>query len=164
MLSKSLSILFAGLLFIFISCRNNANKKEVVSTEVSSGTGAQPAATTLYPDGTTDNEAKLKNKKWKLYFINGKEPAPNKVSLVFNDSTFGGMGVCNSYGGKIKYSSNAGLHFSQLSSTEMACEGLEFEQRYFQFLQKVQTYRLHSDTLLLYDKSGMLPAMFVNIH
>ncbi|MFN8155533.1 MAG: META domain-containing protein [Bacteroidia bacterium] len=112
----------------------------------------------------TDNGVRLKNKKWQLFIVNGKEPAPYPVTLVFKDSTFGGMGVCNSYGGKVKYIDYTDLRLFQLSSTEMACEGLQFEQQYFKMLQKVKDYMLLNDTLRLYDGTGMYPAMFVNVH
>lgn len=74
------------------------------------------------------------------------------------------MGVCNSYGGKVKYIDYTDLRLFQLSSTEMACEGLQFEQQYFKMLQKVKDYMLLNDTLRLYDGTGMYPAMFVNVH
>lgn len=164
MASIKTSLLLLGLLLMVAGCRNHTKTKTSAPAEAVSESGATAVEKEKHPIDLVDKGQRLKNKKWQLFIMNGNEKSPYSITLVFKDSTFGGMGVCNSYGGKVKYVDFSSVKMSQLSSTEMACEGLEYEQRFFQFLQKVKTYMVLNDTLSLYDERGMNPAMLFNVH
>jgi heat shock protein HslJ len=91
----------------------------------------------------------IKERKWFCVELNGKAPEVSRMFITFSDSSFGGRGACNSYGGQVKYNAPAGIRLLNIVSTEMACAGLGTEQEFFLALQSVDQFRLDGDTLTL---------------
>lgn len=91
----------------------------------------------------------FKERKWSCVELNGSTPTVLRMYIVFSDSSFGGRGACNSYGGQVKYNAPAGIRLLNIVSTEMACASLGTEQEFFLALQSVDQFRLDGDTLTL---------------
>lgn len=81
--------------------------------------------------------------------LNGSTPAVDHMFIVFYDTTFGGRGACNSFGGAATWLPPSGIRLRNIISTEMACEGLPAEQAFFAALQSADQYRLSGDSLTL---------------
>lgn len=111
----------------------------------------------------TDRQ-RLSDRKWKLIKMGHNEPMPYDISITFSDSSFGGKAVCNSYGGKLEFRKLSTIKLTGLFSTEMACEGLETEQQFFNTLQHVQYFSIIGDTLWLSRPEPIPPLVFINVH
>jgi heat shock protein HslJ len=105
----------------------------------------------------------LKNSVWVLKQINGKPALESPIAtLVFDESSLGGNGSCNSFGGDYKQD-GANLTIGPLFSTLMACleEGImEQESDYLAALQAANRFRMEAGQLLLLDKSGAVLLVF----
>lgn len=115
-------------------------------------------------------EEGIQNKYWKLIELNGR---PVKVSDKFRrephfilraDSTINGHGGCNGFGGNYQLEGMNGVRFSQLMSTLMACEGVEFEPEYFRMFEEIDNYTLKSDTLSLNKGKRAPSARFISVY
>ena len=113
--------------------------------------------------GTTDNNA-LTGTEWVMFEMDGVkyEPASGKsVTIIFDgkEKNVGGKAPCNTYGGPYTKTSNK-LSFGGLFSTEMACDELISEQKYFKLLQSVFAYQISGDKLYFLDSGGMVILRF----
>lgn len=114
-----------------------------------------------------DNEIKAKivsykkelQGEWKIVSMRRqqKEELENLsgVSILFTaDSSFNGKAPCNRIGG-VYTLKGAGIIFSKIFSTKMACDKLEQESAMLRLLQEtVSTFTVTSDKLLLRDGSA----------
>jgi heat shock protein HslJ len=90
---------------------------------------------------------------WTLTELDGKAlpstltPAPD---LTFTNGKAGGFAGCNRYGGSYR-STPGSLRFSELISTQMACQQtpMELEGRFLEALQRTTAYRLNGQILEL---------------
>lgn len=77
-----------------------------------------------------------------------------EVTIEFSrESSFGGTGPCNVYGGEFQLHGTSGMTISSLRSTLMACALNilnEWEARYFNALQDVRTYHFTETELKLF--------------
>jgi heat shock protein HslJ len=107
------------------------------------------------PDNTT-----LTGTEWVMFEMDGVkyEPASGKsVTMKFDgkEKNVGGKAPCNTYGGPYTKTSNK-LSFGGLFSTEMACDELATEQKYFKLLETVFAYQISGDKLYFFDSGGMV--------
>lgn len=112
----------------------------------------------------------INNKYWKLIELNGR---PIKVSDQFRrephfilraDSTVNGHGGCNGFGGNYRMEGMNGIRFSQLMSTLIACDGVEFEPEYLRMFEEIDNYSLKNDTLSLNKAKRAPSARFVSVY
>lgn len=99
----------------------------------------------------------IKNTKWMLESLNGVAVDPmyltsgNAISLNFADSSkMNGKAPCNSYFSAYTVSGQ-NISFGAIGATRMACDNLDMEQRYFEFLGGVTRYSISNNTLTLYS-------------
>jgi heat shock protein HslJ len=120
---------------------------------------------------TNTTKEEITNRYWKLTALNGEPvvPVPNggrepHMRLNPADQRVSGNGGCNSFGGKFSLQENNGISFSQVFSTQMACDNLATEAAFFKALNAANEYRVLNDTLWLKKKgdSGEL-AKFVSV-
>ena len=117
------------------------------------GCAAQPATgQAAGGEGTTSMDA-LAGKTWTLVQFDDKSPAPAEraITAVFKDGKVTGSGGCNRYSATVISPSPGALKVGAISATKMACAGPagSNEQRYFQALEKVETYALEEGRLVL---------------
>ncbi|MCU0512189.1 MAG: META domain-containing protein [Anaerolineae bacterium] len=95
---------------------------------------------------------------WQLVRLGGQPLiADTSITLSFGaQNSAGGTGSCNSYGSTVTRSGSAGIAFSDLFSTMMACapDIMEQEAAYFAALQAATGYRLVGGQLILTDSTG----------
>ncbi len=107
-----------------------------------------------YAKGTCPQDAmiKLEGTIWRLStFAISPEPiqVPDDVTITaeFKTAKVGGKGGCNQYGGDYIMDGNT-LKISALFSTKMFCEKtMNWEIRYFQQLEKSQSYSTNGESL-----------------
>lgn len=107
--------------------------------------------------------AALDGTNWTLESINGAQPlASTTVTLTFDSGTVGGSGGCNSYGGGFTATVDT-LLFSNLSSTEMACETaiMAQEAAFFVALGSEVTYQRSDASLGLTSQANGQVLVFV---
>lgn len=94
----------------------------------------------------------LNGTEWTLISLDGNKPVKNtRITLSFSDGWAGGRAGCNGYGGG--YADAGIITFSEISYTEMFCEGPEGimrqEEQYLDVLFRVNTYTFEEDRLTL---------------
>lgn len=107
--------------------------------------------------------AALDGTNWTLESISGAQPlASTTITLTFDGGTVGGSGGCNSYGGKFT-ATDTELAFSNLSSTEMACETaiMAQEASFFAALGSEVTYQRSDTSLGLTNRVNSQVLVFV---
>lgn len=103
----------------------------------------------------------LYEKKWLLKNIHIKEEVRQvntKAFIRFDEEkkSAGGNGSCNSFGGSVTVHENT-IHFGNLISTKMYCEGVqEIENLFFDRLGKVNQYSINDKNLRLYHDKELL--------
>ncbi|HMU46598.1 MAG TPA: META domain-containing protein [Chitinophagaceae bacterium] len=105
--------------------------------------------------------ASLYEKKWLLKTIRINEEVRQvntKAFIRFEEEkkSAGGNGSCNSFGGSVTVHENT-IHFGNLISTKMYCEGAqEIENLFFYQLGKANQYSLDEKNLRLYHDKELL--------
>lgn len=95
--------------------------------------------------------------QWQLVAMGGT-PLPEQVviTLLFaDDAQASGMGGCNGYGATYTVDGSA-LQLTDIVSTLMACDLLDYEVAYFAALQTVTEYELSDGELVLTSADGEL--------
>lgn len=108
---------------------------------------------------------------WQLIEINGQNISGIKLMkepylrLVTDDNRAEVNGGCNGMGGAFTLNEdNFRLRFSQMMSTQMACENMEIEEQLREILGKVDSYAVANDTLQLF-RARMAPlAKYVAVY
>lgn len=109
----------------------------------------------------------LVNTKWTLSLWADAESGvePNNIELVeieearinisFNESEVFGNLIVNSYGASYSVSNNSSIIFGDISSTLMGSseEAMEIEGRYFNYLNRIKSFEIKNDTLILKDEN-----------
>jgi heat shock protein HslJ len=86
---------------------------------------------------------------WRLIALNGQSPAPVVVTLAFPaPGQLAGQGPCNRYSGAYA-GDGAAFRPGALASTEMACDALALEGRYFAALARVDRREQAGDRMVL---------------
>jgi heat shock protein HslJ len=95
----------------------------------------------------------LPGTEWVLVRLHGAPPLPMPpVTLAFTDSTYGGYGGCNWFGGRYVAGADTLRTVGEISSTLRGCAGPigDQEQRYVNTLRDVRGFRHAADTLRLH--------------
>lgn len=113
---------------------------------------------------SADDKSPLMGTEWLLFELDGEMfvPASGKnVTLRLDSEKKGvnGKAPCNIYGGSYTKKSNK-LSFSELYSTEMACDELDKETIFIKQMQKAYAYQISADKLYLFDSTGMVILRF----
>ena len=97
---------------------------------------------------------KLQKTEWVGTRINGDAVKGNAPTLTIEQDRAYGSSGCNRYIGKAILGDNNSLQFGPAASTRMACPGDtdHKELRYFNALERVTSYHLNQDNLILLDK------------
>ncbi len=103
----------------------------------------------------------LKGTAWVLAEINGQPVLENSLpTLVFDETSLGGNGSCNRFGGDYTQDGDK-LSVSALFSTMMYCEGVsDQEQAYLAALQAAASFRIDGGRLIILDASGASTLVF----
>jgi len=118
-----------------------------------------------------DFDKEIREKYWKLFELYGKPIVPGKNQtkeahfiLKNMDLRISGHGGCNAFGGTYELQDGNRIHFSQMISTQMFCEDVDYESGFLNVLQNTDNYTIHGDTLCL-NKARMAPlARFVAVY
>lgn len=101
--------------------------------------------------------AKLKDVKWELETLNGEKvnlaDPENKMFIQFDvaEKRVNGRAACNRFFGNFELD-DLKLKFSPMGATRMACPDLQQETRFFQMLEKVDSFNLKDNTLSFLSK------------
>ena len=109
----------------------------------------------------TSNDDVITEKYGKLVELNGHPvtPGPNDtyITLKRDGQRVIGSGGCNRLAGTYTLGAMNRVRFSQIVSTEMACmEGMETETQFLDMLNRVDSYDIKGDKLVL-NKARMAP-------
>ena len=120
---------FIALLLIFNACKTH---------KISQGQGT--------------SELGLENTKWKLVKLDGetiKTPKGAKdIYIYLNNKKLEGFAGCNGIGGEYTINEN-NLKFTGLLGTKMACPKLNIENKFFQALERTESYSIKENLLSL---------------
>ena len=77
------------------------------------------------------------------------------INISFNETEVFGNSIVNSYSASYSVSNNTSIIFGDISSTLMGSseEAMEIEGRYFNFLNRVKSFEIKNDTLILKDEN-----------
>lgn len=150
------NLLITALLFIGLSC-NSA--KSVSENDVKKETASSLAENTL------------ENTQWKLIEVMGKPIKDYGKQMkdpvfVFEsaESRFHGNAGCNGMGGTYKLLEGNRIEFSQVFSTQMACENMELENIVSRMIPTLDNYVINDAGELVITKARMAPVLrFVKI-
>lgn len=100
----------------------------------------------------------LENTYWTLTALKEgnrlvSQPEGSTTTLVFSSEELSGQGVCNSYFADIEAEGTT-LTLEGIGSTEMACEGLDFENIYFRTLGEARSYSVLKNKLIIFSENG----------
>lgn len=70
-----------------------------------------------------------------------------------------GRGTCNDFSGKLKLNI-ASIAITELTSTKMMCDAMDFETAYFSLLPQMTSYKLDTKTLTLTASDGVKTILF----
>src|SRR5699024_940154 len=105
---------------------------------------------------------------WKLVSLQGKEvsmPEDQReahIKLMNKEGKVTGSGGCNVLNGSFELGDGNSISFSKVATTMMSCPDMETEQQFLKVLEKVNSYQVEGDTLLLNDSNGETLAKFVS--
>jgi uncharacterized lipoprotein NlpE involved in copper resistance len=109
------------------------------------------------------DEASLLDVRWKLTELMGQplthSDTENQVvymTLITEDNKVQGFGGCNNFLGSYKFQEGDRLTFSQIVSTQRACENMALETELFKVLETADNYHWDGDVLMLH-KAKMSP-------
>jgi heat shock protein HslJ len=102
----------------------------------------------------------LENTYWQLSSLKEgnrlvAQPEGNTTTLIFATEELSGQGVCNRYFADI-VAEGTSLTLEGLGSTRMACEGMDFENIYFQTLREAHGYSVLKNKLIIFSENGQL--------
>lgn len=100
----------------------------------------------------------LAGSEWLLAEIGGAAAAQGvETTLIFGEAgSLGGNGGCNSYGGSVAFTAEAGIEISEVFSTMMACPEPQMGQEaaFFEAIMASARYSIEGDVLTLWDEDG----------
>ena len=109
------------------------------------------------------DDATLFYKEWKLVKMGSKNMKyeegcePITLLLTSEPENVSGFSGCNRYFGKFATKKNK-LSFKQMACTQMACpqQDMNLESRYLQLLDRVNSFTMQDDTLMLMKDDKVL--------
>lgn len=77
--------------------------------------------------------------------------SPNDAHLIFNSANgiINGSGGCNRIYGQYELDRKNALRFSEVGATRMACQNIDFENRFLELLDQVRYYDFKDNAMLL---------------
>lgn len=77
--------------------------------------------------------------------------SPNDAHLIFNSENglINGSGGCNRIFGEYSLDKKKAIRFSEIGATRMACQNMNFENRFLDVLDQVRYYDFEDNTMLL---------------
>ncbi len=108
------------------------------------------------------NAKPLTETTWSLVEWNGQPfSAKDNYSLVFqkDEARFGGVGDCNSIMGEYTVSDKGRIELRSVASTRAFCPDQEREDSYIRDLEKIDSYRIDGDMLMLMRDGELLMVM-----
>ncbi len=112
-------------------------------------------------------ETSLVGTKWVLTKLNGDvvnlttdELQQPYIKLSKNDSSVGGNGGCNGFGGRYALKENQNIAFSEILSTMRHCEDHGIESVFIANLHKAHSYVIIDRELTFKDENGYVLASF----
>ncbi|CAM3904696.1 META domain-containing protein [Flavobacterium cucumis] len=139
---------------------NLASKYQLSRIEIS-----EPIGSVQKEETKTKEVAKveLKNSKWRLVKLNGKDVPISKDAkkehgiTFYSDGRFSAFAGCNNMAGSYELQEDVSrIKFSKVASTMMACEDMVTEQEFAKVLEIVDNYNFDGKTLKL-NKARMVP-------
>jgi len=124
------------------------------------------AGTGCKKDSSDPPQAVLTGTSWVLVYKQDKntnavtffpDTEPNKISITFNSSSnvISFKGICNTGDGTYLFSSKSGdLTISNLISTKIACNNVEWESYTVQNLNNAYRYMIDENTLMIYSNGN----------
>lgn len=103
---------------------------------------------------------------WRLVSVRGAAlttselDADAHLTIERGGSRATGRGGCNGFGAAVVLD-GAGIRFSQIVSTKMACDNLDLEGRFFAALEEARAWRISDGQLELLDDAGSTLAVFI---
>jgi len=101
-------------------------------------------------------DQEITEKYWKLIELDGKKiPTPENgrtephFILKANEDRVSGNGGCNVLMGNYKLEDNNKIKFSQMATTMMACQEVEYEHEFLRVFEEAELYNVKKDTLVL---------------
>lgn len=93
--------------------------------------------------------------QWTVTSINENSSfsANPTISLSVNDKTISGNTGCNNFNGRFTLKGNK-ISFDQMASTKMFCKNMDIEDRFFSTLEKVDSYTIENNELILLNKAN----------
>ncbi|MEQ8476229.1 copper resistance protein NlpE N-terminal domain-containing protein [Fulvivirga sp.] len=108
---------------------------------------------------------------WKLISLNGKaiamtETQPREAHFILKnqEQKVNGHTGCNTMNGKFETGPDRKLEFKGIISTRMACMDVPYESEFTKMLDKVRTYSLVSDTLILRSEADAELAKLYSVY
>lgn len=102
----------------------------------------------------------LENSHWELTSLMAanklvSKPDGSTITLHFTTEEMNGKGICNQYFADIE-AEGTNLFIDGIGATEMACEGLDFENKYFEILSRAESYSAYEDELIIFSENGKI--------
>jgi len=143
---KSITVNLFAIFVLLISC--DTSKK---STHTNSKN--QTSETSITKDSVS-----IKNIKWKLVTLMGKDVSDKKAFIMFSDedNKVFGHGSCNNFSGTYQLKEGNQITLSKMTATLMACIDMEVENQFMAILEKADNYSLNDKTMTL-NKAKMAP-------
>jgi len=95
---------------------------------------------------------------WVVEDLSGKGVIDNLQTTleIRTDGSYGGNGGCNTYRGNLKFEADGSVTFAPAAATRKMCAPavMDQEQRFFDALGTVKSWKLENGLLLLADKDG----------
>lgn len=75
----------------------------------------------------------------------------SNAHLIFNsqNGVVNGSGGCNTIFGEYKLDKKKSIRFSEVGATRMACQNMNFENRFLDLLDQVRSYEIDDNMMLL---------------
>lgn len=110
---------------------------------------------------STKESVKLEDVKWVLETLNGEavklSEEGSAMFVKFNaaEGRVNGCAVCNRFFGDFELD-GAGLKFSHMGATRMACRDMEKEDEFFRMMDKVDGYAIKDNILSFLSKDKVV--------
>lgn len=113
----------------------------------------------------------ITEKHWVLIELNGEQIVNDEnrnsepyFTLKNNDNRVIGHGGCNSFFSYYKLGTDNSLHFEKMTTTRMACNDGNLEQKYLQVLAESKSYQLKGNILHLNGVKEKTSAKFMSVY
>jgi heat shock protein HslJ len=118
------------------------------------------------PSRAQKQDLLLPDRYWKLTELDQKPvytEGKMKESYIIFDSKEKkaiGSGSCNGFSATYELKESLGIAISKVASTKMACDSIDFEQRFFDMIETADGYQIKGDELILSKAKILVLARF----